>query len=59
MTFTKHPRCERNKLLRTLHGGAVVVSSAALYEHLGGEQYADFIRFQSAMPKVITHLTHH
>lgn len=53
-TYTKHPHCERHKLLRT-YSGQVVVSSAALHEHLGERRYQRFIREVAATapkPKV-------
>lgn len=37
------PHCTEHKLLRVLTNGSVVVSSAALYDHLGDEAYQKFI----------------
>lgn len=43
MKTAKLEQCERHNLLRVLVNGSVVVSSAALHEHLGGELYQKFI----------------
>lgn len=54
----KYPHCHRLNLLREL-GTQTVVSSAALYDHLGNAKYQKFIAWNNERkrPQTGTHAT--